>query len=179
MKIYTKTGDDGTTALFDGSRVSKDNRRVELYGNVDELNGMIGLAISFATNAEFKNKLFKVQKDLFALGAKLANPKERQQKQKADFDEQKVTWLENEIDSMETALTPMTTFILPGGHSASAALHVARTICRRVERHLVSFTKTETLDPLFVKFVNRLSDYLFVAARFANHLEGKKDIPWT
>lgn len=179
MKIYTKTGDDGTTALFDGSRVSKDNTRVTLYGNVDEMNGVIGLAISFSGNTEFKNKLFKVQKDLFALGAKLANPKEKQQKQKADFDEEKITWLETEIDAMEKQLTPMTTFILPGGHSASAALHVARSICRRTERHVVGFAKTEPLDPLFIKFVNRLSDYLFVAARFANHLEGTKDIPWT
>jgi len=178
MKIYTKTGDDGTTALFDGTRVRKDDERVELYGDVDELNGILGLANSFIINADLKKAIQSIQKDLFALGAQLANPKHKQQKEKADFDETKVTWLENQIDQMEKALNPMKSFILPGGSSSSGSLHLARSVCRRGERKLVHFATKKDVDPLYIKYINRLSDYLFVAARYANFLEGKEDIPW-
>lgn len=178
MKIYTKTGDDGTTALFDGSRVRKDNERVDLYGDIDELNGILGLAHSFIINADLRKALQQVQKDLFALGAKLANPNEKKQKEKADFDENKVIWLENNIDEMEKALNPMKSFILPGGSSSSSCLHFARCVCRRGERKLVHFATKEDVDDLYIKYLNRLSDYLFVAARYANFLEGKEDIPW-
>lgn len=178
MKIYTKTGDDGTTALFDGTRVRKDNDRVAAYGEVDELNAFVGWAASLASDKAFQSVLYGIQKDLFALGSKLANPSERKQKDKAAFGDDKIKFLEGEIDRMETSLQPMTNFILPGGTPASAALHVSRTVCRRVERMLVSLSRNENLDPVYVVFVNRLSDYLFVAARYANHLQGCEDVPW-
>lgn len=178
MKIYTKTGDDGTTSLFDGTRVTKDHERVDLYGDIDELNASLGLAISFLSDEKFKAELFEVQKDLFALGAHLANPAHKKQKAKSDFGDDKVIKLETQIDAMEEKLRPMTGFILPGGHSAAAALHVSRTVCRRAERKLVKLGRAEKLDPLFLKFLNRLSDYLFVAARFANHLCHVDDVPW-
>lgn len=178
MKIYTKTGDDGTTSLFDGTRVTKDHERVDLYGDVDELNASLGLAISFLSDEKLKADLWDVQKDLFALGAHLANPTHKKQKAKSDFDDDKVMKLENHIDAMEEKLRLMTGFILPGGHSAAAALHMARTICRRAERKLVKLSRVEKLDPLFLQFLNRLSDYLFVAARFANYLCHVDDVPW-
>lgn len=178
LKIYTKTGDDGTTALFDGTRVGKDNERVNVYGDIDELNGYLGFALSFIKDKTHREVLFQIQKDLFALGAKLANPKDKQQKDKADFDEAKVVFLENEIDRMESHLKPMTNFILPGGTHTSSILHIARTVCRRAERLMVALNHHQPLDPLYIKYVNRLSDYLFVAARFANHQEGCDDIPW-
>lgn len=178
MKIYTKTGDDGTTSLFDGTRVGKDDARVNLYGDIDELNGVIGLAAALLADAGLKNVLYRIQKDLFALGAKLANPAERKQKAKADFGEDKIVFLETEIDRMEAELEPMKNFILPGGTPAAGALHVARSACRRAERSLVAFNRHEASDPLYVKFLNRLSDHLFVAARFANRLAKCEDIPW-
>ncbi len=178
MKIYTKTGDDGTTALFDGSRVAKDNVRVSLYGEIDELNAAVGFAASLLKDVALQGRLYDVQKDLFALGAKLANPQAKKQKDKADFGIEKITTLEHQIDHMEKSLTPMTNFILPGGTPAAGALHLARCICRRAERSLTSFSKSEMLDPNYLIYLNRLSDYLFVAARFANFLENTADVPW-
>lgn len=178
MKIYTKTGDDGTTALFDGTRVIKSHERVDLYGDVDELNSVVGVAASFLPECDLRGELYQIQRDLFALGAKLANPKEKKQKDKADFSEDRVLHLEKSIDRMERALSPMTSFILPGGSNASAFLHLARTVCRRAERKLVALSNHETLDPLYIHYLNRLSDHLFVAARFANHLANTPDVPW-
>lgn len=178
MKIYTKTGDDGTTALFDGTRVPKNHERVELYGDVDELNSVIGVAASFIKHEDFIKELHGTQKDLFALGAQLANPKHKKQKDKADFSEEKITALEHSIDTMEKLLVPMTSFILPGGSQAAAFLHLARTVCRRAERKLVALAAHETMDPLYIHFLNRLSDYLFVAARYANFLAKTLDVPW-
>jgi len=178
MKIYTKTGDDGTTSLFDGTRVSKSHPRVDLYGDIDELNSIVGLAASFSSNHGFQEKLYNLQRDLFAIGSKLANPDERKQKEKADFCPDKITSLENEIDEMEKHLEPMTSFILPGGSQCSGFLHLGRTLCRRAERKLVSLSQDESIEGLYLHYLNRLSDYLFVAARFANHEENKADIPW-
>lgn len=183
MKIYTKTGDDGTTALFDGTRVLKSDMRVVAYGETDELNATIGVALSFIKNTDLRDRLLRIQKELFALGAKLANPQERKQKDKADFTEEFVVRLENEIDLMEKSLPAMTNFILPGGCPAAATLHLARTVCRRSERHMLSLFSQKQLDlsgldGLLLRYVNRLSDYLFVCARFANHLESVADIPW-
>lgn len=184
MKIYTKTGDDGTTALFDGSRVLKNDVRVAAYGDVDELNGCIGLALSFSLSSDLQVPLKRIQKELFALGAKLANPASRSQKSKADFAEALVLQLENEIDAMEARLTPMQNFILPGGCPTSAALHLARSVCRRSERNLlVLFQATQTdfsqgEAGILLRYINRLSDYLFVCARLANRLENIEDIPW-
>lgn len=179
MKIYTKTGDDGTTSLFDGTRVLKHDARVELYGDVDELNSVVGAAVSFCGSALLKSRLQKVQQDLFALGANLANPKHLKQKDKSNFSEEFVLRLESEIDEMESQLKPMKNFILPGGTECSAFLHQARTICRRAERKLVEFSQNEMTDPTFLHYLNRLSDYLFVAARFANHTANQSDIEWT
>lgn len=188
MKIYTKTGDDGTTALFDGTRVPKHHVRVDLYGDVDELNSSLGIAISFMQDKNFQTELKNIQRDLFALGARLANPEEKKRppkadrpqagKEKSDFNEEKVVNLEKAIDRMENSLTPMKSFILPGGSPASAFLHHARTICRRAERKLTACSEKETITPLYTRYLNRLSDYLFVAARFANHLEKIPDVPW-
>lgn len=179
MKIYTKTGDQGETSLFDGTRVTKNHARVELYGEIDEINSHIGLALSFAKDPDFKTALFQIQRDLFALGAKLANPQDKKQKDKADFDESKITNLETQIDAWERQLEPMKNFILPGGTHASASLQIARCVCRRAERALVTFTQNHPTSPLYLEYINRLSDYLFVAARMANHLENEKDIPWS
>ena len=178
MKIYTKTGDDGTTSLFDGTRVKKNNPRVHLYGTIDEINDAIGLSVSFIKEQNLIGILHHIQKDLFALGAKLANPQAKKQKDKADFSEDKVTHLENLIDDMESKLEPLQSFILPGGHSSAAAMHMARSICRRAERQLIEFNETTPTDPIYVQYLNRLSDFLFVAARFANHIENQADIPW-
>lgn len=187
-KIYTKTGDDGTTALFNGTRVPKHHTRVKLYGDVDELNASLGIAISFVKDKSFRIALTTLQKDLFAFGAKLANPKEKKhppkasqpssEKKKTDFNEKKILNLEKAIDKMENFLEPMKSFILPGGTPSSALLHHARTICRRTERKLTALSEKETIDSLYIKYLNRLSDYLFVAARFANHLEKTPDVPW-
>lgn len=178
MKIYTKTGDDGTTSLFDGTRVSKGHARIQAYGDVDELNSLLGLALAGTGPQELKFQLLQIQKDLFALGAQLANPTHKKQKAKSDFNEEKIGGLEKSIDAFESDLEPMKNFILPGGDLMSSWLHLARTVCRRAERHLVLVQKAEALEPLFVKYLNRLSDYLFVAARWANWKAGVKDIPW-
>lgn len=178
MKIYTKTGDDGSTALFDGSRTLKCDDRVDLYGEVDELNAAIGLALSVCQNEFLKTHLTQVQKDLFSLGSKLANPKDKTQKEKADFDDNKITVLEKGIDKMDAELPAMTSFILPGGTTLAAHLHLCRCICRRVERKMVFFGQKESLKDLYIQYINRLSDFLFVCARYANLKAGIDDIPW-
>lgn len=178
MKIYTKTGDDGTTSLFDGTRVSKTDPRVEAYGHVDETNALLGMALAVLDHRE--QDIFalvgQIQKDLFALGAQLANPAKRKQKQKADFSADKVTFLEKNIDRLEEELSPMKNFILPTGVTASATLHLARTVCRRAERFVVGLGKP--VDPILVTYLNRLSDFLFVLARVVNMRAGVSDIPW-
>ncbi len=179
-KIYTKTGDDGTTALFDGLRVQKDDPRVALFGEVDEINACVGLATAQLKTEEagLQENLFDVQRDLFALGARLANPQDKKQKDKADFGEDRIIRLETQIDEMDASLKPMTNFILPGGSAAAAALHLARTVCRRAERTLVTFHHHIPVNEIYLRYLNRLSDYLFVAARYANKLEETDDIPW-
>jgi len=179
MKIYTKTGDTGKTSLFDGSRVEKSHPLVDIYGEIDELNSILGLAIGFVRDPNLANALTNHQRDLFALGAKLANPENKPQKEKADFTLEKVEALEQAIDVMQAILTPLTSFILPGGSSAAASLHMARCVCRRAERKLTGLAITHHLAPLAIQYLNRLSDYLFVAARFANHLQKQKDVLWS
>lgn len=170
MKIYTKTGDKGTTSLIYGTRVSKSNKRVEAYGTCDETNSMIGLALSYL-NGEFFNgkeemqKTFhKIQTVLFHVGAELATPPGKEVKwvlEAKDIDE-----LEKKIDDWDAALPQLTNFILPGGHQAGAALHVARTVARRAERQAVELG--DEVNPLVLSYLNRLSDFLFVAARYVN-----------
>lgn len=179
MKIYTKTGDDGTTSLFDGKRVKKDDLRVATYGDVDELNAMLGICISAMNETDLRDLLLAIQRDLFALGAQLANPAGKKQKSKSDFSSDKISLLEKAIDRFEEELAPMKNFILPGGHRSSAHLHFARTICRRAERFLVTLSGKKKLNPTFVIYLNRLSDLLFVLARVVNKRSGVSDIPWS
>ena len=177
MKIYTRTGDDGTTGLYGGARVPKDDPRVEAYGTVDETNAAIGLVRAAALPAEVDAVLAKAQSTLFDVGAALATPSDRA-KAVATIGEDDVTALEDAIDALEARLAPLQTFVLPGGTEAAARLHVARTICRRAERLVVSLASHETVSPLIVRWLNRLSDLLFVQARYANHVAKVPDVPW-
>jgi len=172
MRIYTRSGDKGTTALVYGSRVSKNDLRVEAYGTCDEANSMIGLALSHLNDVEwdekaaFLEKMYRVQTILFHVGAELSTPKEREVAWK--LREGHITELEEQIDNWSEDLPPLTQFILPSGHSASSALHLARTVVRRAERVAVT-VQDELQNTLPISYLNRLSDYLFVAARYVNH----------
>ena len=172
MKVYTKTGDKGTTALFGGTRVPKYHLRIESYGTVDELNSYIGLIRDQEIDSRYKNVLIEIQDKLFTVGAILAtdpekailkNGKERLSIPKISEDE--VAFLENEIDAMEVDLPPMTHFVLPGGHTTVSYCHIARCVCRRSERLATELNDMEPTDLMVLKNVNRLSDYLFVLAR--------------
>lgn len=172
MKVYTKTGDTGTTALFGGTRVPKHHIRIESYGTVDELNSHIGLIRDQEINPLYKNVLIEVQDRLFTVGAILATPPEKEvlkngQKrlQNLGILETDIEFLENEIDTMENNLPPMTHFVLPGGHTTVSYCHIARCVCRRAERLAVHLNDIEPTDELVIKYLNRLSDYLFVLAR--------------
>lgn len=187
MKIYTRTGDDGTTGLFGGERVGKDDPRIDCYGTVDELNAAVGVAISgipTPLEAELTPRLRAVQNELFVIGAHLATPPaSRAASRLPPLEKGSVDRLEREIDAAEAELPALRNFILPGGGATAARLHLARTICRRAERLLVAFERhaagAETPHPLILIYVNRLSDWLFVQARWANHREGVADIPWS
>jgi cob(I)alamin adenosyltransferase len=179
MKIYTKTGDRGDTRLFDGSKVRKHDDRVEAYGAVDELNASIGAAAAFLQDSALIVMLADVQKDLFSIGAQLADPRFKERVGgKFQLSRQRITALEMAIDSFETELPPLRQFILAGGGPAGAMLHVARTVCRRAERRVVSLSEKVDVNPDIVEYLNRLSDFLFVMARLVNHREGKQEIPW-
>lgn len=175
MKIYTRTGDAGQTSLRWGTRINKDSLRVEAYGTVDEVNAFVGLALSHLPEEDgtgVRGMLTRIQRELFDVGADLAVPPDREKGEAPKVQPAFIAALEREIDSMETALDPLRTFILPGGCAAAAALHVARTVCRRAERRVVSLMASEPVDPVLLKYLNRLSDYLFVAARYANKSAG-------
>ena len=181
MKIYTKTGDQGSTGLFGGGRVAKDNIRVEAYGDVDELNAVIGMARSIEMMPRIDEVLVPVQRDLFAIGALLATPdrdKMAQHLQKARIDDGRIEELERAIDEGEAELEPLAAFIIPGGTPKAAALHVARTVCRRAERHVVRLQHEVELPPLAVIYLNRLSDLLFTLARVANRRAGAGEVTW-
>ena len=170
MKIYTKTGDKGETGLFGGGRVPKDDPRVEAYGDVDELNAVIGMARAVELMPRIDELLVPLQRDLFAIGALLATPdreKMAQHLQKARIDERRIAELE-----------PLRAFILPGGTPKAAALHVARTVCRRAERHVVRLQHAVELPGLAVIYLNRLSDLLFTLARLANRRAGAGEVTW-
>ena len=177
MKIYTKTGDDGTTGLFGGDRVSKDNARIEAYGTVDELNSNIGYLRSTIHTAEFDAFLEFVQTKLFTIGSQLATPDPSKLSVKPISDED-VNRVEAEIDAANAMVEPLQTFILPGGGQSSAFCQIVRTVCRRAERRVVSFAQQSEVAYEIMHFLNRLSDYFFVLARVLNKLEGKADIPW-
>ena len=181
-KIYTRTGDKGTTALVSGPRRPKHDLRVEAYGTVDETNSAIGVARLHTAGLEkLDAMLFRIQNDLFDLGADLATPDDGEPLpyEPLRIVESQVTRLESEIDDLNATLEPLTSFVLPGGSAAAANLHLARTVCRRAERLMVelSVTENEIVSPAAIKYANRLSDFLFVAARFANDA-GKADILW-
>jgi cob(I)alamin adenosyltransferase len=178
MKLYTRTGDAGETALFDGTRVSKADLRVDAYGEVDELNAWIGVVRSGGLAADLDAVLATIQRDLFALGAELADPADRiaARVTKAALDDEAVTRLEGLIDQLDQEVPPLRRFILAGGAPAGATLHVARTICRRAERRIVALGSGAA--PVVLRYVNRLSDLLFVMARAANHRAGIREEEW-
>ncbi|MFZ1082198.1 MAG: cob(I)yrinic acid a,c-diamide adenosyltransferase [Candidatus Kryptoniota bacterium] len=176
MKIYTKTGDKGETSLFGGKRISKNDRRIETYGTVDELNSVIGVARSFIENTRINDMLEKIQDQLFVLGADLATPPDVKSKSTKRISAQDCASVEKIIDEIDEQLPPLKSFILPGGSKGAATLHHARTVCRRAERQVISMRK-ETSDHTII-FLNRLSDLLFVLARYANKLSGVADTPW-
>jgi cob(I)alamin adenosyltransferase len=182
LKIYTKTGDSGETGLFDGTRVTKADARVGAYGDVDELNAGLGFARALLQDPELAGILERIQRDLFAVGARLADPSHRiaGRVAKAAIGAGDIARLEVWIDTLEATLPPLRRFILAGGSPAGAALHVARTICRRAERAMVALRAgdAEAFEPDLLIYVNRLSDLLFVMARAANQRAGTTEIEW-
>jgi cob(I)alamin adenosyltransferase len=183
MKIYTKTGDDGTTGLIGGRRVRKDELRLDVYGTVDELCAAVGWAAAAAvTDNAMKDRLKLVQDDLFVIGSHLATPPDQPPPKNVwlpPVEAGMVARLEEQIDAADAILPALKSFILPGGGESAARLHLARTICRRAERLLVALsTAGPAVDPTIVIYLNRLSDWLFVQARLANHLAGIADVPW-
>jgi cob(I)alamin adenosyltransferase len=179
MKIYTKTGDLGETGLFDGTRVSKADPRVDAYGEVDEVNAWLGLARAEGVDAEIAGMIEHLQRDLFAVGATLADPRHQIAKrvEKALLSEADVDRLEGWIDILEATLTPLRRFILAGGTRAGGSLHLARTVCRRAERRMIALG-VDAVDPVVLVFVNRLSDLLFVMARAVNARAGVPEVEW-
>lgn len=171
MKIYTKTGDAGTTALFGGKRVSKADLRVDAYGTVDELNSYLGLLFE-------EQLILQIQDKLFTLGAMLATEPGNTKVKIPHLVEDDIIVLEKAIDKMEETLEPMRHFILPGGHQTVSFCHIARTVCRRAERLTVALNSVEPIDPLIIKYLNRLSDYLFVLSRFLSKKLDAKETPW-
>lgn len=185
MKIYTKTGDKGTTALFGGTRVSKHHLRIESYGTVDELNSYIGLVRDQNIDTNAIDSLIRIQNELFTLGSMLATPPEKEilksGKERLNIPKitsENVALLEQEIDSMNLELAPMTHFILPGGNQTVSFCHIARCICRRTERLVTALNETETVNPAILEYLNRLSDYLFVLARKLSKDLSVKETPW-
>ena len=179
MKIYTKTGDTGETGLFGGPRVAKDHRRVEAYGAVDELCAALGVARAQGALPELETLLAFVQEKLFTVGAELATPPGAKARAVVPaLSPASTAELEAAIDRFESELPPLRHFYLPGGVPIAALLHLARAICRRAERRVVALHRETPLDPQVLAFLNRLSDFLFVAARVANHRAGAKETPW-
>lgn len=181
-KIYTKTGDAGDTGLFGGGRVPKASARVEAYGEVDELNAVLGWALLQVTDVWTRDRVERVQADLFALGAHLATPPAREGRrspQLPPLPAARVPELERWMDEASETLPELRSFILPGGSAGGAALHLARTVCRRAERRVVALAAGEVVEPVVLTYLNRLSDFLFVAARRENQLAGAPERPWT
>jgi cob(I)alamin adenosyltransferase len=186
MKIYTRTGDSGETALFGGGRVAKNDVRVEAYGEVDETNSVIGLGIVSLEDqglSAIAEKLRNVQEDLFAIGAHLATPGavagNRASEHLPPLPSPRIAEMERWIDEADDQLDPLRYFILPGGTLAAAHLHLARTVCRRAERRVLSLAGASSIDGCIIPYLNRLSDLLFTYARLANKSAGTGDIPWT
>lgn len=182
MKIYTRTGDDGGTALFGGGRVRKDDDRVEAYGSVDELNAVVGWAVTRIADLEIRARLEGLQHDLFTLGAELATPPARSGRKRpatpgAPAD--RVDDMEGWMDAADEELPPLRAFVLPGGSEGAAALHIARTVCRRAERAVVRLAGSDFVEPVILTYLNRMSDLLFTFARLENHRSGGRDVEWS
>ena len=181
-KLYTRTGDSGQTSLFGGRRVSKDHPRVMAYGTIDELNSVLGVAISFVRQRKIVDALHDIQNELFNIGAELASDKPvRRGKQAAGvirIDPAKTQWLERLIDEYDARVPTLRTFILPAGSPAAAALHLARTVCRRAERTVVTLARDEPVSPAIIVYLNRLCDLLFVLARYLNKIDRRRELPW-
>lgn len=178
VKIYTKTGDKGDTSLFGGQRVPKDALRIEAYGTVDELNSILGVVLSENTDERIAGILTGIQHQLFDLGADLATPRAIGGKSVKRFEAKDAEPLEKTIDSLEDDLKPLKSFILPGGSPVAARIHFARTVCRRAERAVVRLSRNEDIGEGITMYLNRLSDLLFVLARYANHVAGVPEIKW-
>lgn len=184
FKIYTKTGDKGETSLYGGTRVSKASARVESYGTIDELNSFIGVARAEITDGKVLAQLQKIQFDLFTIGSEAATPTDKMLlangKSRLDLmiSETEITELEQWMDAFEEQLEPLKFFILPNGGKAASSLHVCRTVCRRAERAMVFLNENEEVRPELIKYLNRLSDYLFVLARYVSKISGGKEEYW-
>lgn len=181
MRIYTKTGDSGQTGLLGGPRVSKEDTRVEAYGTVDELNSVLGVCLTVLGEPEVLELLTRIQNHLFDVGSELATPPEARrsaQQRKISVSPEQVEYLEQQIDRLEADLEPLKAFILPGGSAAAAHLHHARGVCRRAERRIVSLHQRTPVNPDLLKYLNRLSDLLFVLARWMNHQAGVEEPKW-
>ncbi len=176
-KIYTRTGDDGSTGLADGSRTNKDCFRVRAYGEIDEANSAIGVARIYVDNVELDRSLARIQNDLFDLGADLSTPALEDDSKALRIVQSQIDRLETELDALNADIAPLKTFVLPGGSKPAAYLHLARAITRRAEREIVAMMRDEDVNPLALKYTNRLSDYLFVAARWCNK-QGRTDVKW-
>ena len=181
MKIYTKTGDKGETALFGGGRVPKDHPRVAAYGDVDELNSVLGIVRAAAPEGFFDDLLESIQRDLFSIGGHLATPdpdRVRKSLEKATLSPERVSEFERIMDVAEQELPPLRAFVLPAGTPLAASLHLARTVCRRAERSVVHLAHANEVPQLFIVYLNRLSDLLFTLARLANYRDGVSDVTW-
>jgi cob(I)alamin adenosyltransferase len=178
-KVYTRTGDDGTTGLCGGQRVSKSSRRISAYGAVDELNSVLGLAIASRLETSISDELTRIQNELFHLGSDLCILEQDKQAMPVPVIEQRhVDALESSMDQRSAELSPLENFILPGGSNGAAQLHLARAVCRRAERQLVSLAEQEQVNPVTLEYLNRLSDALFVMARYENLKRGVPDVLW-
>ena len=178
MKIYTKTGDKGSTSLLGGRRISKDDLRIEAYGTLDELNSHLGLLCSLKIPPELVTQFHQIQSYLFVLGAQLASDPQKTDVKKPPLVPAQTLFLETQIDFMESHLKSLQFFILPGGNTASATAHICRTICRRAERRIISLQQNESVEPEIIIYVNRLSDYFFVMARYLCHLNNSDEVYW-
>ncbi len=178
MKIYTKTGDAGSTSLFGGSRVQKNNIRINCYGTIDELNAMIGLSIASQVHLDTKIVLEKIQNNLFQIGSELSAPENIDSKIIIKITDEEINFLEMSIDKFDEKLPKLKNFILPGGSVGSSNLHLTRTICRRAERILVELMEKESINDKILVYINRLSDLLFVLARFENFTTSTPEIEW-
>ena len=178
MKVYTKTGDKGETSLFGGERVSKGHLRIHAYGTVDELNSYIGLLSDLSPDESRNTELVRIQDRLFTLGALLATEREEAKKRLPVITHEDIEYLEESIDTMERSLEPIKTFVLPGGHPTVSYCHISRCVCRRAERICVELSENNKVEEIVIKYLNRLSDYLFILSRFLTKILKVKETPW-